>query len=156
MGRFGADAVLDEIDRDPAGAFSAVGLGHARAQEATRSWQELRVTRRLHLLLAPHGLAYLAARIHEHYGSGAHELVARDPFCLTSVFGVGFHIADRIARGTHPPGADAVPGQRERAAIMHVLAEAERSGSTARRCRCCCPRPGSCWAASSTIRCWAA
>ncbi len=132
VGRFGADAALDEIDRDPAAAFAAVGLGHARAQEATSSWQELRVTRRLHLLLAPHGLAYLAARIHEHYGSGAHELVARDPFCLTSVFGVGFHIADRIARAGP---AQVAPGQRERAAIMHVLSESERSGSS------CTPRP---------------
>ena len=132
VGRFGAAAVLDEIDRDPEVAFSAVGLRHVRAQEAAASWQELRVTRRLHLLLAPHGLAYLAARIHEHYGSGAHDLVARDPFCLTSVFGVGFQIADRIARAA---GADAVPGQRERAAIMHVLAESERSGSS------CTPLP---------------
>lgn len=135
--RFGAAAVLDEIDRDPAGAFSAVGLRSVRAQEATRSWQELRVTRRLHLLLAPHGLAYLAARIHEHYGRGAHDMVVRDPFCLTSVFGVGFQIADRIARGigSHPPGRKAVPGQRERAAIMHVLSESERSGSS------CTPLP---------------
>jgi exodeoxyribonuclease V alpha subunit len=132
VGRFGAGGALDEIDRDPAAAFSAVGLGHARAQEATSSWQELRVTRRLHLLLAPHGLAYLAARIHEQYGSGAHELVARDPFCLTSVFGVGFQIADRISRAG---GRDAVPGQRERAAIVHVLAESERSGSS------CTPLP---------------
>jgi exodeoxyribonuclease V alpha subunit len=132
VARYGAATVLDEIDRDPAAAFSAVGLRHARAQEAAGSWQELRVTRRLHLLLAPHGLAYLAARIHEHYGRGAHDLVARDPFCLTSVFGVGFHIADRIARAG---GADAVPGQRERAAIMHVLAESERSGSS------CTPLP---------------
>jgi exodeoxyribonuclease V alpha subunit len=132
VGRFGAAGVLDEIDRDPVAAFSAVGLRHARAQEAASSWQELRVTRRLHLLLAPHGLAYLAARIHEHYGRGAHDLVARDPFCLTSVFGVGFQIADRIARAA---GTDAVPGQRERAAIMHVLSESERSGSS------CTPLP---------------
>jgi exodeoxyribonuclease V alpha subunit len=132
VGRFGAATVLDEIDRDPAGAFSAIGLRHARAQEAASSWQELRVTRRLHLLLAPHGLAYLAARIHEHYGSGAHALVARDPFCLTSVFGVGFQIADRIARAG---AAEAVPGRRERAAIMHVLSESERSGSS------CMPLP---------------
>jgi exodeoxyribonuclease V alpha subunit len=130
--RFGPEAVLDEIDRDPTAAFSTVGLGHTRAQEAASSWQELRVTRRLHLLLAPHGLAYLAARIHEHYGSGAHDLVACDPFCLTSVFGVGFQIADRIARAGE---ARAVPGQRERAAIMHVLSESERSGSS------CTPRP---------------
>ena len=129
---FGAAEVLDAIDRDPPGVFAQVGLRHHRAHEAAESWQKLRVTRRLHLLLAPHGLAYLAPRIHEHYGSGAHELVGRNPYELTSVFGVGFAIADRIALGSGTPAAE---GQRERAAIMHVLAEAERSGSS------CTPLP---------------
>src|SRR6185312_501700 len=80
----------------------------------------------------PHGLAYLAPRIHEHYGSAAHQILSDDPYRLTSVFGVGFAIADRIARasGTAPD-----PAKRERAALMHVLAEAERSGST------CLPAP---------------
>jgi exodeoxyribonuclease V alpha subunit len=136
MDRFGTGAVLDEIDRDPTAAFEAVGLRRTRAEDAARSWQELRVTRRLHLLLAPHGLAYLAPRIHEHYGSGAHDLVARDPFCLTSVFGVGFHIADRIARArSAEDGAAADPRQRERAALMHALSESERNGSS------CTPLP---------------
>ena len=124
--RFGHEEVLDAIDRDPGHAFAQVGLRAARAQEAAESWQKLRVTRRLHLLLAPHGLAYLAPRIHEHHGAGAHELITRDPYQLTSVFGVGFAIADRIARASDPPPAAA---KRERAAVMHTLAEAERSGS---------------------------
>jgi exodeoxyribonuclease V alpha subunit len=52
------------------------------------------------------------------------------------VFGVGFHIADRIARARAAQvGAPADPGQRERAAVMHVLAESERSGSS------CMPLP---------------
>ncbi|MFL5859849.1 MAG: AAA family ATPase [Solirubrobacteraceae bacterium] len=130
--RFGAEQVLDVIDRDPAHAFAQVGLRALRAQEAAESWQKLRVTRRLHLLLAPHGLAYLAPRIHEHYGSGAHGLIMRDPYQLTSVFGVGFAIADRIARAADPPPP---PVQRERAAVMHALAEAERGGSA------CLPAP---------------
>jgi len=124
--RFGAEQVLDVIDRDPVHAFGQIGLRAGRAQEAAESWQRLRVTRRLHLLLAPHGLAYLAGRLHEHYGDGAHEVITRDPYQLTSVFGVGFAIADRIAHasGTPPDGA-----KRERAAVMHALAEAERGGS---------------------------
>ncbi|MGZ4310874.1 MAG: SF1B family DNA helicase RecD2 [Solirubrobacteraceae bacterium] len=130
--RFGIEQVLDTIDRDPVHAFGQVGLRAGRAQEAAESWQKLRVTRRLHLLLAPHGLAYLASRIHEHYGAGAHDLITRDPYQLTSLFGVGFAIADRIARasGTPPDGA-----KRERAAVMHALAEAERGGSA------CLPAP---------------
>ena len=74
------------------------GVRGGALAEATRSWERLRVTRRLHLLLAPHGLAYLASRIRETYGDGAHRLVSERPYELTSVFGVGFLIADRIAR----------------------------------------------------------
>ncbi len=132
LARFGSEQVLDLIDRDPEHAFAQVGLGSGRAQEAAESWQQLRVTRRLHLLLAPHGLAYLAGRIHEHYGANAHELLTADPYQLTSVFGVGFTIADRIARAS---GAAADSPERRRAAIMHVLGEAERSGSS------CLPLP---------------
>ncbi len=126
VARFGAAGVLDAIDRDPAAAFAAVGLRGARAQEAADSWQKIRVTRRLHLLLAPHGLAYLAPRIHEHYGDGAHELLTARPL-----------LADQRVRGRLPDrrsdrpatGADGADGRRERAAIMHVLSESERSGS---------------------------
>jgi exodeoxyribonuclease V alpha subunit len=125
--RFGPEAVLDAIDRDPDAAFAAVGLRRARGEEAAASWHELRVTRQLHMLLAPHGLAYLCGRIHEHYGSTAHRVVGEQPYELTSVFGVGFLIADRIARGA---GVNADRPARERAAVLHVLAEAERSGST--------------------------
>ena len=132
LARHGATEVLDVIDADPPAAFAAVGLRGARGLAAAESWQSLRVTRRLHLLLAPHGLAYLAGRIHDHYGRGAHELVAANPYELTSVFGVGFTIADRIARaGLGGPSAE----QRERAAVLHALGEAERNGSA------CTPLP---------------
>ena len=127
VARFGPPAVFDVIDRDARAAFAAVGLRGQRAEDAAASWQTIRVTRRLHLLLAPHGLAYLAPRIHEHYGDDAHEILDRDPYALTSVFGVGFLIADRIARASE---GGIEPGRRERAAIVHVLSEAERNGST--------------------------
>ena len=123
---YGAD-VLAAIDRDPAGAFARAGLSPSRAGEAARSWDALRATRGLHLLLAPHGLAHLAGRIHRHYGDRAYRIVAERPYELTSVFGVGFHTADAIARGV---GIAVDSPQRARAALLHVLAEAERDGST--------------------------
>jgi exodeoxyribonuclease V alpha subunit len=132
VARFGPERVLDIIDADPEHAFGQIGLRAGRAAEAAESWQKLRVTRRLHLLLAPHGLAYLAPRIHEHYGTAAHQILTDDPYRLTSVFGVGFAIADRIARAS---GSPPDPAKRERAGLMHVLAEAERGGST------CLPAP---------------
>ena len=147
VARFGPEQVLDVIDADPEHAFAQIGLRAGRAQEAAESWQTLRVTRRLHLLLAPHGLAYLASRIHEHYGTAAHQILSDDPYRLTSVFGVGFAIADRIARASGTPPD---PAKRERAAIMHVLAEAERGGSTCLPAPVLLPRPASCSAPRST------
>lgn len=123
---FGAE-VLNAIDEDPRGAFARAGLTPQRAAEATRSWDALRATRGLHLLLAPHGLAHLASRIHQHYGDRAHRVVRERPYDLTSVFGVGFVTADAIARGL---GAPLESPARTRAAILHALSEGERDGST--------------------------
>jgi exodeoxyribonuclease V alpha subunit len=125
--RFGTEGVLEAIDRDPRAAFAAAGLRGARAREAASSWEALRSSRELHLLLAPHGLAYLGPRLRAEYGAGAHRVVREHPYELTSVFGVGFHLADRIARATSSGGDEA---ERARAGALHVLSEAERGGST--------------------------
>ena len=68
--RFGEADVLEQIDVDPHRAFRAVHLPTRHVNEAVRSWDGLRATRKLHLLLAPHGLAWLVPRIHRHYGDG--------------------------------------------------------------------------------------
>ncbi len=125
--RYGTATVFDAIDEDPHAAFSAAGIRRGAVADATRSWEQLRVTRRLHLLLAPHGLTYLASRIRETYGDQAHRIVSERPYELTSVFGVGFRTADQIARRL---GVDLDSPDRRRAAILHVLSEAERGGST--------------------------
>ena len=59
---YGED-VLEVIDHDPRAAFRRLGLSAGRITEAVKSWDELRSSRALHLLLAPHGLAWLVARI---------------------------------------------------------------------------------------------
>ncbi len=127
LDRFGPAKTFDAVDDDPHATFAAAGIRGAALAEATRSWERMRVTRRLHLLLAPHGLAYLASRIRETYGDGAHRVVSERPYELTSVFGVGFLIADRIARTLGVPEAGP---ERTRAATLHTLIEAERGGST--------------------------
>lgn len=126
--RHGPAHVLEAIDHDPAGAFRAVGLSTSRANEAAAAWHELRITRQLHLLLAPHGLGYLVGRIHTEYGATAQRVINDNPYELTRVFGVGFVVADRIARANLGDVRD-VPG-RPRAAIIHLLGEAEKNGST--------------------------
>jgi exodeoxyribonuclease V alpha subunit len=124
--RYG-DEVLEAIDRDPDAAFRSLGLNRRRTNEAIKSWSGLRSTRALHLLLAPHGLTWLVPRIAKHYGERAHQVVRQRPYELTSVFGVGFHTADRIARAGGVAGDSPA---RTRAGVLHVLAEAEKDGST--------------------------
>ena len=124
---YGAAQLLDAIDDDPHAAFAAAGMRRDSIAEAIESWERMRASRRLHLLLAPHGLAYLVPRIQDTYGDFAHRVVSERPYELTSVFGVGFLTADRIARGLGSPGGGT---ERARAATLHVLSEAERSGST--------------------------
>jgi exodeoxyribonuclease V alpha subunit len=124
---YGAAQALDAIDDDPHAAFAAAGMRRDSIAEAIASWERMRASRRLHLLLAPHGLAYLVPRIQDTYGDFAHRVVSDRPYELTSVFGVGFLTADRIARGLGSPGGGT---ERARAATLHVLSEAERSGST--------------------------
>ena len=126
LDRYGETAI-EAIDRDPPAAFREVGLSARRNREAAASWDALRATRELHLLLAPQGLAYLAPRVHKHYGDGAHRIVRADPYELTSVFGVGFPIADRVARGL---GIGSGSPARLRAGLLHALAVAETRGST--------------------------
>ena len=126
LARHGPD-VLEAIDADPHGALRAVGLNPRRTNEAVRSWHGLRSSRALHLQLAPHGLAWLVPRITKEHGERAHLVVRERPYELTSVFGVGFRIADAIARAG---GIAADAPARTRAAVVHVLAEAERDGST--------------------------
>lgn len=127
--RYGLDGVLTAIDADPEGTLAGAGLRRDRAAEAARSWEELRVSRRLHLLLAPHGLAYLVKRIQTEYGPSAHRHVTEHPYELTRVFGVGFLVADRIA-GSVAGDAGVDPRARLLAGALHVLAEAERDGNT--------------------------
>lgn len=121
------DGVLEFVDRDPREAFKSVGLNGRQASDAARSWDTLRSTRALHLLLAPRGLAWLVPRIDKQYGPSAHRVVREHPYELTAVFGVGFQIADTIARAAGLPRDSADRGE---AALLHVLSEAERDGST--------------------------
>jgi exodeoxyribonuclease V alpha subunit len=122
------DDVLDAIARDPAGVFGAVrGISARQAEAAAESWHSSRAVRDLHVQLAPHGLAHLAAPIHARFGTDAMRVLHQDPYALTAVDGVGFARADTIAlAGDMPPESD----RRAQAAAEFALAEAEKSGHT--------------------------
>ena len=97
------------------------GCAGARSRRRRARGSELRVTRRLHLLLAPHGLAYLVAPIHEAYGDGAAPMVVTAPV----------RVDQRVRRR--------IPDRRPDRAVA-----GSRRGSRSGRapaCSTCSPRP---------------
>ena len=123
--------VLDAIDADPRAAFRSIGLSPRKLGEAVRRGTAC-ARPQLHLLLAPHGLTWLVWRVHKHYGDAAHRIVRERPYELTSMFGVGFHTADRSrARPACRATVRSAPARRS----CTRSSEAERDGST------CLPAP---------------
>lgn len=122
------DVVFEAIDDDPEGAFLALpGVGAKAAQRAADAWRERRAGRELFALLAPHGLGWLTETLRRRYGADAMAVVRTDPYRLTEEHGVGFATADALARA-HGVAADSP--SRARAALVHVLQEAESRGHT--------------------------
>lgn len=122
------EGVLQAIATDPEGVFGALrGVSAKQATAAAESWHASRAIRDLHVQLAPHGLAHLAAPIHARFGERSMAILHEDPYRLTEVDGVGFARADRIALAADvPPESD----RRAQAAAAFALSEAEQQGHT--------------------------
>jgi exodeoxyribonuclease V alpha subunit len=122
------EEVMQAIAADPTRAFGSLsGMNVGRVDATVESWHASRAIRDLHVQLAPHGLAHLAAPIHARFAERAMAVLHEDPYRLTEVPGVGFARADRIAlAGDVPPESS----RRAQAAAYFVLGEAEQGGST--------------------------
>ena len=142
------EAVLEAIAADPAAVFAALrGVSARQAEAAAQSWHASRAVRDLHVQLAPHGLAHLAAPIHARYGAEAMQVLHEDPYGLTEIDGVGFARADLIALAADVPRES---DRRAEAAAAFTLAEAERQGTPTCRWRCCGAAAPSCSASTPT------
>lgn len=120
--------VLQTIAADPQGVFGSLrGVSPNQAAAATESWYASRAVRDLHIRLAPHGLAYLAAPIYARFGDRSMTVLHEDPYRLTEADGVGFARADKIALAADVP-ADS--NRRAQAAAVFALVEAERQGNS--------------------------
>lgn len=121
------EGVLGAIAADPEGVFAGLsGVSAAQAAAAAESWHASRAIRDLHVQLAPHGLAHLAAPIHARFGERSMAVLHEDPYRLTEVAGVGFARADRIALAADvPPESE----RRAQAAAVFALGEAEQQGN---------------------------
>jgi exodeoxyribonuclease V alpha subunit len=122
------EGVLGAIAADPHGVFASLrGVSADQAQDATESWHASRAVRDLHVQLAPHGLAHLAAPIHLRFGDNSMAILHEDPYRLTEVAGVGFARADKIALAADVPPESS---RRAQAAAVYALGEAEQQGNS--------------------------
>src|ERR1044072_4010480 len=118
--------LLGAIAADPVGVFGSLrGVSGEQAVAAAESWHASRAIRDLHVQLAPHGLAHLAAPIHRRFEERSMAILHEDPYRLTEVECVGFARADRIAMaGDVPPESP----RRAQAAAVFAIAEAAQEG----------------------------
>lgn len=122
------EQVLRRIAADPQRVFSSLrGVSQDQAAAATESWHASRAVRDLHVQLAPHGLAHLAAPIHARFGERSMAVLHEDPYRLTEIAGVGFARADRIALAADVPPESS---RRAQAAAVYALTEAEQQGNS--------------------------
>jgi exodeoxyribonuclease V alpha subunit len=122
------EGVLGAIAADPQRVFGSLrGVSADQAAAATQSWFASRAIRDLHVQLAPHGLAHLAAPIHARYGERSMTVLHEDPYRLTEVPGVGFARADKIALAADVPPESS---RRAQAAALFALIEAEAQGNS--------------------------
>jgi len=124
--RFGRDT-LRVMDRDIDRLREVSGIGSHRLEEIRAQWEQRRRTRRTMLFLKSHdiGTGY-ALKIHEEYGEEAPRLLRDNPYRLCrDVRGIGFKIADRIARKM---GLEPDDPERLKAGLEHTLREALDEG----------------------------
>ncbi|HEY6729973.1 MAG TPA: AAA family ATPase [Solirubrobacterales bacterium] len=122
------EGVLQAISANPEQVFGSLrGVSPDQAAAATQSWYASRAIRDLHVQLAPHGLAHLAAPVHARYGDKSMAILHEDPYRLTEVPGVGFLRADKIALAADVPPESS---RRAQAAALYALIEAEQQGNS--------------------------
>ena len=133
VNHFGLDT-LDIIENHIERLVEVPGIAKKRVQMIQETWQEQKAIKEVMIFLQGHGVSTTyAVKIFKQYGNDAIALVSENPYRLaTDVYGIGFVIADAIARnlGVHPNSEF-----RYRAGIRHVLGEASEEG------HCFLPQP---------------
>jgi exodeoxyribonuclease V alpha subunit len=126
VGTFGLET-LDIIEKHPERLLEVPGIGAKKAADIVKAWAEQYEVRHIMLFLQGHGIsAAYASKIYRTYGDRAIEMVTENPYRLAhDVFGIGFKLADRIARklGFHRDRPE-----RVEAGVLHCLQTASDNG----------------------------
>lgn len=128
--QFGEET-FEMIDANPKVLYKVktpggVSMSTAKIRAVIEAWDDARAVRRVMVFLTSHGVTPgLAAKIHKQYGERSLTILQEDPYRIVEIRGVGFKIADRIARNLNVPLHSP---QRIKAGLVYCLQEAESSG----------------------------
>jgi len=115
------------IEEHPERLTEAPGIGKHKAELVLQAWSEQSEVRHIMLFLQGHGIsATYARKIYKQYGDQAIEIVSANPYRLAhDVFGIGFKLADRIARQL---GLAQDTPERIEAGVLFSLQQASEQG----------------------------
>ena len=123
---FGTET-LAVMDSQPEKMTEVEGIGPQRLQTMKEGWEEGQEIRNIMLFLKEHEVSTsYAVRIYKEYGKATTEILRENPYRMASdVYGIGFKIADRIARKM---GIEADDPDRLEAGLEYALQEATEKG----------------------------
>lgn len=126
--KFGLET-LTIIDQNPLRLLDVEGIGQKRFNLIESCWQQQKSIRDVMVFLRTHGVSpAFAQKIYKAYGDQSVEKVKSDPFALAKeIHGIGFKIADGIAKGLGMPSDCAT---RIDAGLEFVLWELSNNGHT--------------------------
>jgi exodeoxyribonuclease V alpha subunit len=122
---FGLDTIA-VLDHQPERLLEIAGIGAKTLERIREQWDAEVVGREVTVLLRGHDVPPAACRkVIERFGKGAPAVVAREPYRLTEIPGIGFRTADTIARANGVARDDPA---RLAAALRFLLDGAEDEG----------------------------
>lgn len=122
------EKIFDIIENDPSQLMGIKGIGKKKVEALVNGYAEKKGMREIEVFLFKLGLSPARAkRVFAKYGSKSVEKLKANPYLLCQdIWGIGFKTADDAARKQGIPRDSEF---RIRAAIFHLLREAEDSGS---------------------------
>ena len=126
VAHFGAQT-LEIIDADPYRLLEVDKLGKSRVDLIARAWKDQRRIKDVMVFLQSHGITTgYAVKIFKQYGQEAIQRVRENPYRLErDIVGIGFRIADRIARNM---GLAADAPERIQAGMRYLLVRGSEEG----------------------------
>lgn len=124
--KFG-EKTLEIMDNDIERLIEVKGISKEKLESIKKSWEEQSEVRKTMIALQSFGISSTnALKIYKTYGKASEKIVEEDPYRLSyEVWGIGFKIADNIARNL---GFGEQHPKRMEAAVIYILNEAFNDG----------------------------